>query len=74
MGKISSLPISIIIEKVIFERFENSEKFMVGPTLLRPGPILFIVVATAVKLVAKSKLSRLIIKSETTKIAKKEAV
>jgi len=45
------------------------EKFCVGPTRERPGPILLMVEATAVKFVIASKLSNVIIKRDNVKIA-----
>ena len=38
-GKISNLPNSIAKDKVSFDRFENPEKFPLGPTIPNPGPI-----------------------------------
>lgn len=43
-------------------------KLQVGPTFESPGPMLFKVAATAVKLVVMSKLSRLIRSRDTVKI------
>ena len=43
-------------------------KFPIGPTISRPGPILFSVAATAVKFVIRSKLSRDTIRTDTAKI------
>ena len=40
-----------------FENVLKKPKLQVGLTKLRPGPILFIVAATAVKFVVKSKFS-----------------
>lgn len=51
IGKISNLPISISIERTIFESAEKALKFCVGPTLASPGPMLFKVATTAVKFV-----------------------
>ena len=39
------------------EKGEKMEKFCVGPTISKPGPMLFNVAATAVKFVVKLKLS-----------------
>ena len=68
MGKISSLPTIIIAVKTILDKGENIAKFPVGPTIPSPGPMLPSVAATAVKLVVKSKLSRLIITRAPAKI------
>lgn len=57
IGNNSSLPANISKIITILERFEYIEKFPVGPTILSPGPILFNVATTAVKLLVKSKLS-----------------
>ena len=54
IGKSSSLPASISKISTIFEKSEKNQKFCVGPTALRPGPILLIVVSVAVKLVVES--------------------
>lgn len=67
-GKISSLPASISKISTHFARGENREKFPVGPTSSRPGPILFKVAATAVKLVVKSYASSPSIRTEPAKI------
>ena len=53
IGKSSSLPASILKQRTSLESGEKREKFCVGPTASRPGPMLFIVAATAVKLVVK---------------------
>lgn len=70
IGNISSLPAIILKQKISFEKSENSEKLPYGPTFPIPGPMLFMVAVTAVKLVEKSKLSRDISKSETAKMPK----
>ena len=57
IGKISSLPMSILAERIIFEKLLKYAKFSVGPTAAKPGPTLFIQVTTAVIVVVKSKLS-----------------
>ena len=67
IGKTSSLPISISIVITSFDKIENSEKFPVGPTLPKPGPILLIVATIAVNVVAGSKPSSETISVETTK-------
>ena len=38
-------------KEIIFDKYEYSAKLCAGPTLSRPGPMLFIVAATAVKFV-----------------------
>ena len=53
-GKISSLPASISKTRTIFEKSLKRPKFSDGPTSSRPGPMLLIVAATAVKFVVKS--------------------
>ena len=68
IGKISSRPANISNIKINFEKSENIPKLRVGPTSSNPGPILFNVAATAVKLVVKSKLSMPISKIENAKI------
>ena len=68
IGNISSLPISISSARTNVERLENIEKFSAGPTLEKPGPMLFRAEATAVKFVSKSKLSILIIKIDNATI------
>ena len=57
IGKISSLPIRILVARTIFEKSLKSAKFSIGPTLEKPGPTLFMQVTTAVIVVVKSKLS-----------------
>ncbi len=69
-GNISSLPTSISNVITSFDSGEYMEKFAVGPTFAIPGPILFIVAAIAVKLVVKSKLSKLMIKKRYYKYHK----
>ena len=64
IGNNSSLPANISKIITILERFEYIEKFPVGPTILSPGPILFNVATTAVKLLVKSKLSIEMISTE----------
>ena len=54
IGKTSSLPASISKMRTIFETGEKIAKFEVGPTSLRPGPILLRQDNTEVKLVVKS--------------------
>ena len=60
--------------RTIFEKYENSEKLQVGPTFERPGPTFPRVVRTEVKLVAKSKLLRLIRRKDIIKIAMYAAI
>ncbi len=57
IGKSSSRPASISIIITNFEKALKIEKFCVGPTKPKPGPMLFKVAITAVALVVKSKLS-----------------
>lgn len=64
MGNSSKRPASISNIRTYFEKLEKTEKFCVGPTISKPGPMLFSVAATAVKLVVKLKLSILIISRE----------
>ena len=54
IGKSSSLPASILNERTIFEKGEKNAKLDVGPTASIPGPMLFIVATTAVKLVVSA--------------------
>ena len=61
IGKISKRPTSIAKLITNVESGENMEKFAVGPTASKPGPILLSVAAIAVKFVVKSKLSKLMI-------------
>lgn len=64
-GKSSSLPASIVKESTYLDSAENCEKLPVGPTSPSPGPVLFKVAATLVKVVRKSKLSSDTIKKLT---------
>ena len=73
-GTISSLPISILSINTNFESDEKIEKLPIGPTSERPGPTLPSVVATEVKLVIKSKLSKLIKRSDVRNIARYETI
>ena len=68
IGKISSLPTSISKIKTSFDTFEKPWKVPAGPTTDKPGPTLFIVADTAVKLVVKSKPSRDITSNDARKI------
>ena len=67
-GKISNRPASMSKINTHLERQEKELKFPIGPTISRPGPILFNVAVTAVKFVIRSKLSREIIRTEAPKI------
>lgn len=67
IGKHSNLPSSISILRTILDRFEKNEKFSVGPTFSKPGPILFIQVVTAVNDVEKSTLFKDINSNDTKK-------
>ena len=53
-GNNSNRPANISNIKTNFAKGENKSKFRVGPTKFNPGPMLFKVVATAVKLVIRS--------------------
>ena len=55
-GRHSSLPRSISAESTYLEKSEKNAKFSIGPAFESPGPILFIQVATAENVVAKSAL------------------
>lgn len=70
IGKISSLPANILKIITNFDRLEKSPKFPMGPTISKPGPILFKVAAIAVKVEVKSKLSKLTINKEPANINK----
>ena len=67
IGKSSSLPAIILNVNTSFEKIEKSAKLEVGPTCERPGPILLMVATTAVKLVIRSLLSRVISNREVAK-------
>ena len=54
IGNNSKRPANISNINTYFEKGEKCAKFCVGPTISRPGPMLFIVAATAVKFVIKS--------------------
>ena len=54
IGNSSSLPANILKIRIILEKFEKNPKFLVGPTRLSPGPILFKDARSAVKLVVRS--------------------
>ena len=70
IGKTSRRPASISNIITHFDMAEKPEKLPVGPTAPSPGPMLLKVAATAVKFVVKSKLSRLTITVERTKITR----
>ena len=53
-GKSSSRPASMSNIRTYFEKWLKNEKFDVGPTRFKPGPMLFMVARTAEKFVAKS--------------------
>lgn len=57
-GYISSRPNSIVNDRIILLRAEYSTKLPIGPTFPKPGPILPIDAATAVKFDAKSNPSK----------------
>ena len=65
IGKSSSLPAIILKVRTSFESEEKSAKFAAGPTPERPGPMLLMVAATAVKFVTRSRPSIVISSSET---------
>lgn len=67
-GKSSNLPASISNMKTNFEKTEKFEKLPVGPTSARPGPMLLMVVSTAVKFVTRSLPSNATIKTDEAKI------
>ena len=66
-GKISNLPNSIAKDKVSFDRFENPEKFQLGPTIPNPGPIFPMQATTELKVVVKSNPSSDTISDRTNK-------
>ena len=66
-GKISNLPNSIAKDKVSFDRFENPEKFPLGPTIPNPGPIFRMQATTELKVVVKSNPSSDTIRDNTNK-------
>ena len=53
IGNSSSLPANISNIKISFDGTEKNAKLPVGPTASSPGPILFMVAVTAVKLVTR---------------------
>lgn len=67
-GKSSNLPASISNMKTNFEKKEKFEKLPAGPTSARPGPMLLMVVSTAVKFVTRSLPSNATIKTDEAKI------
>ena len=68
MGKSSSLPASISNIITSFEGLLQKEKFLAGPTRFRPGPILLMVAAIAVKFVTRSCPSKDTAKMDAVKI------
>ena len=70
-GKSSKRPASMSKMKTHLDRSVKCPKFWVGPTRERPGPMLFMVVVTAVKFVIKSFSSREMRRIETTNKVKK---
>ena len=54
--------------KTNFEKTEKLEKLPAGPTSARPGPMLLMVVSTAVKFVTRSLPSNATIKTDEAKI------
>ena len=68
IGKISSLPASMSNIMTSFDKSENELKLPIGPTRSSPGPMLFKVAATAVKVDVKSKLSKDTSKTEIANI------
>ena len=68
MGKISRRPASISKISTSLAGSAKPLKFRMGPTSSRPGPMLFMVAATAVKFVTMSKPLRLMSKKEVIKI------
>ena len=66
-GKSSSLPASISKIRTSFENTLKPPKLPVGPTRPSPGPILFMVAATAVKVVTRSLSSKEISSIEAAK-------
>ena len=74
IGNNSKRPASISNISTYLEKSEKIEKFCVGPTSSKPGPILFNVAATAVKLVVKPKLSIPISNTDKKNITKYTAI
>ena len=68
IGNTSKRPASISKIYTSFEKSLNPANEPAGPTAPSPGPMLFIVATTEVKFVVKSKPSKDINKSDTTKI------
>ena len=67
-GNSSRRPASMSKIRTSLEKSENMEKFPLGPTRERPGPMLLSVAATAEKLVIRSKLFSAISNMEKAKI------
>ena len=74
IGKISNRPISISIDNTSLAKIEYPEKLLIGPTELKPGPILLNVAVTAEKFVSKSNPSKLTISKERINITKYAAI
>ena len=70
MGNSSRRPASISNIRTNLLKCEKNPKFCVGPTSSSPGPILFNVATTAVKLVVKSFSSAPISRTEINNMAK----
>ena len=70
-GNNSNLPASMSNISTHFEKLEKKLKLAVGPTSSKPGPILLMVAATAVKFVTKSFPSNEIRSTEVQKIRTK---
>ena len=68
MGKISNRPASMSKISTSLAGSAKPLKFCMGPTSSRPGPMLFSVAATAVKLVTMSKPFRLMSRKDPTKM------
>ena len=66
-GNSSNRPASMSNIRTYFDILLKNPKFCTGPTWERPGPILFIVAATAVKFVEKSYPSMDTIRVDATK-------
>ncbi len=58
IGNSSRRPANISNISTYLLKFEKKPKFLVGPTIDRPGPMLLMVAATAVKLVVISLPSK----------------
>ena len=67
-GNNSKRPASIVKINTHLDKSVKCEKFCAGPTIDKPGPMLFIVAMTEVMLVAKSFSSKAMIKVAKMKI------